>query len=192
MKSIRVIALLLVSFIATGSVIYQLRNRSARLTAVATAPAIGAVPEPDIAAAASGRTVGAPGERPKEPQSAPAVERLPIPREGWGRNPFFSLEEINKTSAPPPIIAEELPPPAFTTPPALPSYSVTGIISRTDGMWAIINSHLVRPGDQLGLEIVREIKDRAVVLESEGRTRELRMGQIQDRLPDPTRRETTR
>lgn len=61
------------------------------------------------------------------------------------------------------------------THPNLPAYKLTGIISARDGKLAIVDSHLVREGDRLGMETVREIKDRAVVLRSPGHSRELRL-----------------
>ena len=187
MKSMKLIALLLISFIATGSVIYQLRNRRRpQPTVVMPAPSTAAVPALPPAPAPVAAPTGA------TPEGA-ATERVPIPPEGWGRNPFFSLEEINKANAPPPqVIVEQAPPPVPAQPQALPSYSLTGIISGRDGIWAIVNSRLVQAGDQLGSETVKEIKDRAVVLESDGRTRELRMGQIQDKPPDATKSEPLR
>jgi len=57
---------------------------------------------------------------------------------------------------------------------------VTGIISGNQGKWAILDGRLVRPGEQIGTETVKEVKDRSVVLEHDGHMRELPLKRIED------------
>src|SRR6267143_326883 len=109
MNRAKLVALLLISFIATSSVIYQIRNRKPSQGVV-----VGSVPEPPV------------------------------------------------------------------EPPSLPAYSVTGIISGDQGKWAIVDGRLVRPGEQIGTETVKEVKDRVIVLEHDGQTRELPLKKIED------------
>ena len=107
--------------------------------------------------------------------AAPAERNTLIPASGWGRNPFLTREEIEAANkAPEPQIAE-LPgePAAAPTLPAVPTYAVTAIIYGPNGSFAVVNSRVVQRGDRVGYETVKEIKSRAVVLEYDGRTREL-------------------
>jgi hypothetical protein len=103
--------------------------------------------------------------------------RISIPASGWGRNPFLTTEEIASLNAP-----EEIPVPievaAPAEPSALPQHELTGIVANQDVSVAVINSRVVRVGDRIGVETVKEIKSRSVVLESQGSTREISLKPI--------------
>jgi hypothetical protein len=173
MSKVKLVALLLISFVATGSVIYQLRNRR---------------PKPPAASVA---TNAAPATQPPQavvepPQPAPVFSsvgaRPNIPANGWGRNPFLTRDEINAANKQPepeivqaPVEAAPPPPPPV---PAPPTYTVTAILYGPNGSFAVVNSRVVQAGDRVGMETVKEIKNRAVVLEYEGRTRELPLRRV--------------
>jgi hypothetical protein len=170
MSSAKLIVLAVISFVATGSVIYQLRNRR-------PAPAVTAPAEKP---AASLHTRQAAAVSTPEPAVVPVVQNTNVPLNGWGRDPFLTREEINAANRRPEseiaqAPAVEAPPPA---PPAPPSYVVSAIIYGPNGSFAIVNSRVVQTGDRVGMETVKEIKDRAVVLEHEGRTRELPLRRV--------------
>jgi len=182
MSKIKLIVLLLISFIATGSVIYQLRNRR---------------PKPPAASASTNATTATPPQTavppaqpaPAAPVFSPVGARPNIPANGWGRNPFLTRDEINAANKQPePEIVQvpiEAPPPPAPAP-APPSYTVTAILYGPNGSFAVVNSRVVQAGDRVGMETVKEIRNRAVVLEYEGRTRELplrRVGPVIELVP---------
>jgi hypothetical protein len=178
--------LLLISFVATGAVIYQLQNRRPMGPSVLMPPESAPLPASEPPPAANTPLANTPaviaGLNPSESQPT-----LAIPDGVWGRNPFLTIDEINRANTPEvPIIAEpvEIPPPVESV--GLPGYSLTAVISNEQGYWAIVDEQVVRTGDQLGVETVKEIKDRLVVLEHAGRTRELplrRMEEVPARPP---------
>ncbi len=176
MSRVKLIVLLLISFVATGSVIYQIRNRrpkpvasTATTTAASAAQPRGAVqgPVPPV---------------PALPAFSPVNTNTKIPANGWGRNPFLTRDEIiaaNKQPEPELVqVPVEIAPPRPEPPPAPPSYAVTAIIYGPNGGFAVVNSRVVRAGDRMGMEIVKEIKSGAVVLEYDGRTRELPLKRV--------------
>lgn len=193
---LKLAALLLVSFVATGAVIYQLMNRRPVQTGVVLAPP-GSVPAagsrgqappsvpPQIPASPAAGVTAAAAPRASQAVTAPVLEaqyRLQIPETGWARNPFLTLGEIDRLNRPEEPVAEAPPPPKpAAEPPALPDHSVTGIISGgSQGNWAIIDSRTMRAGDRLGSETVAQVKDRSVILERDGHTRELPLKNLED------------
>ena len=113
------------------------------------------------------------------PALAPVTPNPNIPASGWGRDPFLTREEINAANRrPEPEIVQapvEAPRPE---PAAPPTYAVTAIIYGPNGSFAVVNSRVVQTGDRVGMEIVKEIKDRAIVLEYDGHTRELPLRRV--------------
>jgi hypothetical protein len=180
----KLVFLLLVSFVASGSVVYQIRARRA---AVVRPPAAVQPAEPvgplvaTPGAAISSETSGAPGA-----QLSDGVNRTEVPPDVWSRggrrNPFLSVEEAANLDRPPSIATteESVPAPPIQQPAELPAYSVTAIIAGQQGKRAIVGTRVLQPGDQLGRETVKEITERSVVLEYEGRTRELILRRLQD------------
>jgi hypothetical protein len=175
MSNLKLIALLLVSFVATGSVMYQIRSRRPKQPIVARAPA-GSSVLPAQPPPANSQAEG--GETPQPAIPAPIDQRTTLPAEGWGRNPFVTLEEISKANPAPVQEAAEKPPEVKVEPTGPPAYLVTAIISGPNGSFAVVNSRVVQAGDRLGTETVKEIKTRAIVLENDGRTRELPLRRI--------------
>ena len=183
MNNAKIAALLLISFIATGSVVYQIRNRRPVKGVI-----VGSVPAPQ-AQPSSKRPVQA-GAAPSltktggETIEVAKTERGPapnIPANGWGRNPFLTIEEINKLNQPDlPVAVEQPPPQPRPEPPAMPTYTVTGIISGNQGKWAIIDGRILRQGERLDTWTLKEVKDSAVVLEREGLMRELPLKKLED------------
>ena len=172
MSRVKLIALLLISFIATGSVIYQIRNRRAKSpaasvpnTTAATAPQPGAVQIPAQPA-------------PSTPAFRSIGASTNIPANGWGRNPFLTRDEINAAKRQPEPEIVQTPVEAPPERPAPPSYAVTAIIYGPNGGFAVVNSRVVRRGDRVGMETVKEIKSGAVVLEYDGHTRELPLRRV--------------
>ena len=166
------VGLLLITFIATGSIVYQLRARRQRASIVTPAPASG-VPAGSVSASPPAPAVPAP-----EPESVTTTP-VNIPSNGWGRNPFLTIDEINKALQPPPLVAAA-PVVRPVEPPVSPSYDVTAIIAGSQGFLAVVGDRLVQPGDKLGQETVKSITRNGVVLESEGRTRELPLRRLED------------
>jgi hypothetical protein len=157
------LAVVLIGVLAIGGVIvFRLRPaRQADSPVANTAPAV--IP-PQVAE----RSEGSPAAQ------VSGVARVSIPSTGWGRNPFMSREEIEALNAPP--VQEEAPAevaaPVATTP-ALPQHELTGIVANPGATVAVIGTRVVRVGDRLGSETVKEIRARSIVLESEGQTREI-------------------
>lgn len=183
MSNPKLIALLLISFLATSSVVYNLRSRRKPQSSVVSAPpGTPAVPASDAPASA------APAANLPPPE--PGASHVTIPQDGWGRNPFLTIEEINRANEPqmPAIVQTPLQRPV--EPSGLPIYEVTGIISGNQGMFAIIGTRLLQAGDRLGIERVKEIKEQGVVLEYEGRTRELPLKRMEDVKATAPKKET--
>jgi hypothetical protein len=170
------------AFVITGIVVYQVRRTRQGSSAATTTGTNPAVPAPTVptavAPAASPAPIPsvsiqqAPGEVPRTAVESPV---LTIPN-GWGRSPFLTVEEIAKLkepAAPAPVTQTIEPPkPVADT---LPAYVYHGIIrDKTGGnVTVILNDKLYRVGDRIGKELVKEIKEASVVLESGGKTREL-------------------
>jgi hypothetical protein len=179
MNSAKIALLFLISFIGTGAVVYEIHNRRpapGKVVGTAPSPSGPAATAPPIIASAG---VGDAGKIEQNRGLAPD-----IPATGWGReDPFLTLEEIKKrhevpadgpTTPPPP------PPPSPPPPMALPEYAITGIISGEQGRWAIVDGRLFRPGERIGTETLKEVKDRGVVLEHEGQMRELPLKRLEE------------
>jgi hypothetical protein len=190
------VALLLISFVATGSVFYQIRNRRPVKGTI-----VGAVPTPaakrpnrNATAAASAASaslkavataLGSSATGAAESTETPTVQERRIaanvPTNGWGRNPFLTIEEINKMNQPDlPVAVDTSKPKPQAEPATLPNYAVTGIISGGQGKWAIIDGRMLKPGERLGPELLKEVKDSAVVLEHQGQMRELPLRRLED------------
>ena len=184
MNNAKIAALLLISFIATGSVVYQIRNRRPVKGVI-----VGSVPAPQAQPSAkpSSRVTAAPSLTKTGSETTEVVKLEQhglapnIPANGWGRNPFLTIEEINRLNQPDlPVAVETTVPKPKAETPTLPLYPVTGIISGGQGKWAIVDGRMLRPGERLGSETLKEVKDSAVVLEQEGRMRELPLRKLQD------------
>ena len=182
MSTLKLIGLLLISFIATGSIIYNIRNRRPPRPAVAVAQP-GTVPISVNAPPPAPAPVVAP-----KPEGAPAPgdaektgQRADIPSVGWGRNPFLTVDEIDKLNRPELPVAVETPAPKRAAePPELPPYALTGIIAGPEEKLVIIDGRTLRAGSRIGSETVKEVKDRSVVLEHQGQFRELRLKSIEE------------
>ncbi|HLH33021.1 MAG TPA: hypothetical protein VKY31_17600 [Terriglobia bacterium] len=184
--NVKLVALLLVAVLGIGAVVYQLRNRKPIHTPVVQAPsgagtrtvsaALPPAPAPEVSETLP---AGAPPAAVVSPIDQKSMIR--IPDTGWARNPFLTPEEIDRLNQPETVVAETPAPKPVVEPPALPAYSVTGIISGgSQGNWAIIDSRSFHAGDHIGSETVKQIKDRSVVLEHEGHTRELPLKSIEE------------
>jgi hypothetical protein len=92
-----------------------------------------------------------------------------IPGTGSGINPFQSIDEIKTVN--PPIAKIPIVPAQQEA--NLPEYTVSAILYGANGNRAILDARIVRIGDTVGRETVKEIKPGIVVLEHEGKTREL-------------------
>jgi hypothetical protein len=95
----------------------------------------------------------------------------------WGRNPFLTIDEIAALNFQPEpvLIVEEIPPPPIAeAPAALPVYTIASILTGPNGVWATLGGgQILRIGDRIGPETVRNITDRGVVFESNLGTREV-------------------
>jgi hypothetical protein len=175
---IKKLALLLAfAFVISGIVTYQVR--ATRNKAVARPQ--GSTPAPAPAAPATQTT---PGTLPPvalsknevegtASQSASELPALSIPTNGWGRSPFLTVEEVRKLNEPAPT---PVTPTVAATPPVvepLPQYTFQGTQISPKNTVAFINDRVFHVGDRLGREVVKEIKQDSVVLESDGKTREL-------------------
>ena len=168
--NLRKAAVLTIGAVGIAGII-TLQFRSARRpepgTVIAPGTAAPAAPEPAPPVPLAPAT----GQSPAAP-IASAPNSISIPPNGWGRNPFMTIEEIatmNHTDEPPVAIVAPEP----IQPAALPELALSGIISNRDGFVAIIDSRVVRVGDRVGSETIKEIKSGSVVLESGGNTREI-------------------
>ena len=179
MNKAKLAALLLISFVATASVVYQIQNRRPVRGKV-----VGSAPQPDASSPAPAAPVVEIAAGAGTTAAKPVVDRaqaMNIPQTGWGRNPFLTPEEIAKLNQPEAAPVVEAPQPkAEPKPPALTAYAVTGIISGGQGKWAIIDGRILRPGERIGTETLKEVKDSGVVLEHEGLKRELPLRRLED------------
>lgn len=177
--------LLLISVVAGGSVVYQIRNRRPPRPSVTT-PAPPQIVREDLTKTppAADSAVTPSGDPVAQPEATGS--QTTIPPGAWGRagrtNPFLSLEEFENLNRPPVVEVrnEAPPPPPPPTPSTLPTYSVSAIIARSDRNLAVVGTRVLQAGDRLGYEIVKEIKERSVVLEYEGHTRELSLRRPQN------------
>lgn len=185
MSTAKLVALLLISFLATASIVYRLRNRRSPVSSVVTA-----VPGSVTLPANDGPGPAAAPAPVAVPQPEANTPKLDIPANGWGRNPFLTIDEINRLNQPEMQVIAETPVQRPTEPAGLPSYEVTAIISGSQGAWAVVGNRLVQVGYRLGVETVKEIKERAVVLEHEGRTRELPLRRLEDVQAPAPKKET--
>lgn len=178
MNKAKLAVLLLISFVASASVVYQIRNRRPVRGQV-----VGSAPQPTGPAPAAAPPVVAITAANATNTGKTEQYRIlsAIPEGGWGRNPFLTPEEIAKLNLPEaPVVVETPQPKPQPQPPALTAYAVTGIISGGQGRWAIIDGRLIRPGEQIGTETVKEVRDSGVVLEYEGRMRELPLKKLEE------------
>jgi len=178
MSSKKLLTLLLISFVATSVVVIQLRNRR---------PVRPPVSIPSTEPPGRGAVDTPPAAPPESEIPAPdaSLTQINIPASGWGRNPFLSLEEINAINAPPPLapVVQQTPSPVRVEPTTgLPIYAVTAILIGPQGKWAVIDSRVLQEGDRIGQETLREIKAESVILEHEGRPRELVLKSFADAL----------
>ena len=183
-KTTKLVALMLVSFIATGSVIYNLSNRRRRPVTQVNVPAQNTPSTPESAAPAP------PPQAIAAPEADSNRSRPSIPPSGWDRNPFLTIDEINRLNSPQPETVVQTPTQRTVEPAALPVYALTGIFSGSMGLSAIVDSRVVRTGDRLGSETVKEIKEGAVVLESPGQTRQLTLKRMEDTEVASPKKET--
>jgi hypothetical protein len=179
MNRAKIAALFLISFLGTATVVYEIHNRRpARGVVVGSAPE----PKPSSSAAA----VSGPPIIPAEVSNSSKVGQYRgpgpnIPPSGWGRNPFLTTDEINRLNQPEsPIVVETPAPKPQVDSTGLPNHEVTGIISGDQGSWAIVDGRVFRTGEQIGTETLKEVKDRGIVLEHEGRMRELPLKRLED------------
>jgi hypothetical protein len=179
MNKTKLAATLLISFVATSSVVYQIQNRRPVRGQV-----VGSAPQPAVTnsqAPAPAAVITAAGVRDLKNGSQEKGPAPIIPENIWGRNPFLTPEEIAKLNQPDVPVAVETPKPKpQAEPPALPQYAVTGIITGGQGKWAIIDGRTFRPGERIGTETLKEVQSSAVILEREGRMRELPLKKLED------------
>jgi hypothetical protein len=177
-----------VGVIVIGGVIYiQLRRArpappvSATMAAAEPAPE-SASPPPALAGASLPESIAG---RPLTPgptldaNQTPTTETVLLETGEWGRDPFMTFDEI-AALVPQPVVVDivEFPPPVLpptVAPPALPDYTVSAIVSGENGNWAVIGARVVRTGDRLGSETIKLINENGVILELNGKTRELRI-----------------
>jgi hypothetical protein len=152
------VVLIGVAVIATV-IVFQLRRPGG---APPTAPATAEITAPERPAESV--------EPARQPSNTASVS---IPATGWGRNPFLTAAEINSLNAPLVEEAAAAEVPAVVVPAARPQHDLTAIVANPDAALAVIGTRVVRVGDRLGPETVKEIKTRSVVLESQGETREI-------------------
>lgn len=175
MSTWKLVGLLLISFVATGSVIFQIRNSGASKTSVASPQAgTAASIDPPVTA-----PVPLAAQAPS-PATAQKTARVRIPASGWGRNPFLTIDEINRLNQPEPAVVTETLPTPSPEAPKLPAYSLSGIITGRLGNLAIVDGRTVRAGSRIGPEIVKEVREHEVVLDYQGQLRELRMKSIEE------------
>jgi hypothetical protein len=175
---IKKLALLLAfAFVISGIVTYQVRGTRNKTI---TRPQ-GSSPAPAQAAPAPQAT---PGTLPPvalqknevegtASQSASELTALSIPTNGWGRSPFLTVEEVRKLNepAPTPVTTTVAAAPPVVEP--LPQYTFQGTSISPRNTVAFINDRVFHVGDRIGKEVVKEIRKDSVILQSDGKTREL-------------------
>ena len=148
MSTMKLVALLLVSFVATASVVYQIRSRRPARPVTSSAPKSAAIIPPAPPSDPGQTTPAQPGSA--SPVAAPAERSGLVPASGWGRNPFLTKEEIEAANkVPAPEIAGVPAPIAPAQPAAAPTYAVTAIIYGPNGSFAVVNSRVVQAGDRV-------------------------------------------
>lgn len=165
------------AFVISGIVVYQVRatrGKSSSATTTGGNPVVPAAAAP-VTSPVSLPSVSIQQVQGEVPRTAVESPAFLIPPNGWGRSPFYTVEEIaklNEPAAPTPVDTVEPPKPVVEL---LPPYVFHGVISdKTRGIVTVIlNDKPYRVGDRIGKELVKEIKDDSVVLESGGKTREL-------------------
>jgi hypothetical protein len=180
MNGQKIAVLFLGTVLIVGIITFQLRRRPGPAPRADESVII---PSTSPAAVPAAVPVEAPVAIPKS-EAPPAVasaatltQTVSIPAAGWDRNPFLTPKEIADLARPPSTIqiAQDVPPP--TPAAALPQPEVTAIISNNQGGWAVVDSLVVRVGDRVGSEVVKEIRSEAIVLERDGKTREIPLKQ---------------
>ena len=154
----------------------------------ATDPAPAGELAPPALPAASLPTVLPATVTPSADPATAAVEATEFTAGQWGRNPFLTLDEIAALDPEPDVpIIVPLPEPVPVTAPAMPEYTVSTIVSGDKGAWAVVGSRVVRPGDRLGTETVKQINSDGVVLEHNGETRVILLKRSILFVPGPPR-----
>ena len=152
----------------------------------ATDPA-GETAPPALPVASLPTTVLPAPTRSADPETA-VLEATEILAGQWGRNPFLTLDEIAALNREPEVpIIVALPEPEPAPPPEMPQYTVSTIVSGDKGAWAVVGSRVVRPGDRLGTETVKQINSDGVVLEHNGETRVILLKRSILFVPGPPR-----
>jgi hypothetical protein len=165
------------AFVITGIVVYQVRRTRGTSSVAVTSggnpavpvassvPGISSAPLPPVSIAE------VQGDAPRPAVESPVITIPPI---GWGRSPFVTVDEIAKLNEPaaPTPVKEVIAPPAPVVE-RLPQHIFKGISIRAGNRVAFINNGFYVVGDTIGKEVVKELKDDSVILESDGKTREL-------------------
>ena len=163
------------AILMTGIVVYEsqyTRHRAPSSPSVAGNPASAPAAVPQSATPVVLPVVPIEGNSEVAQPAVPAVT-LSIPKRGWGRNPFLSVEEIAKLREP---VKPAEPVPVETPVVTFPLYTVSSIVTNDKGGWAVIDSRVLRVGDRIGIETVKEITAKSIVLETGGKTRKLGLG----------------
>ncbi len=118
--------------------------------------------------------------------------------EGWGRNPFFMVEDKAPVPIKPVPIKEVKAAPAQpTSPPKLPPQEkekevplrLEMLLMIDDKMIAILNGQSVKEGDKVGEEVVAKIDSDRVILQKNGKRRMIKLDpsfapfQVEERRP---------
>ena len=105
-------------------------------------------------------------------------------KEGWGRNPFFMVEDKAPVPIKPVPIKEVKAAPAQpTSPPKLPPQEkekevplrLEMLLMIDDKMIAILNGQSVKEGDKVGEEVVAKIDSDRVLLKKNGQQRTIKL-----------------
>ena len=163
------------AFVITGIVVYQVRSTRGKVAVVTT---IGSNPTTTGATSipqtspASLPPISIKEAKEEEPRSAVDSPAPSIPTNGWGRSPFLTVEENRKflEPAPTPVTQPAAQPPAIEP---LPQYVYQGTLESKGNVSVFISDKTFRVGDKIGKEVVKEIREDSVILEKEGKTREL-------------------
>jgi hypothetical protein len=169
----KLVLLMLFAILITGIVVYE--SKYTRHQASGSPSAKGNVPVSTPSAIPQSAAVPVvPVESGSQvPQPVAPLVALSIPKRGWGRNPFLTVEEIAQLRNP---VKPVEPVPVEAPAVVLPPYAVSAIVINNKGKWAVIDSRVLRVGDRIGIETVTEITSGSIVLESGGKTRKLLLG----------------
>ena len=162
------------AFVITGIVVYQVRSTRGKAAVVSTAgsnPATVAASTPQTSPA-SLPPVSIKEAKEEEPRSAVDSPVPSIPTSGWGRSPFLTVEENRKLQEPAPTPVTQPAAPLPVVEP-LPQYVYQGTLESKGNLSVFISDKTLRVGDKIGKEVVKEIKEDSVILEKDGKTREL-------------------